>query len=168
MRPIINKFFSLPGPYLIVMAFAGLAILMIYSALKGEQIYNNLHAQIANPNQYEFKTVCLSFIKIEDIDNSDAMAIDRRLNTYYLKIDESWGVKKSETYSLTGYIERSGRIKVTEIQANRHRNLKYLFSSLSFIIIIFLVVKYIRFDPKGIYLKEYMSEEIKTNGNIHF
>ena len=155
MRPIFNKFFTLPATCLNIMALAGLAALMIYSAFKGEQIYNKLQERIADPVPGEIQTVCLSFIKIEDIDDGEARAIDRRLNTYYLEIDESWEVKKGGTYSLTGHINSSGKIKVLEIQTHRHRKLKYLFSGFSFIVVIFLIGKYLRFDTNGIYLKDY-------------
>ena len=76
-------------------------------------------------------------------------------------------IKKGETYSFTGLIMPSGKIKVTEFQIHRYRKEKYIFSSLSFIIVFFLIFKYFRLDKQGIFLIKPRDNKFEDNYNNH-
>jgi len=152
MIQFLNKFFSLSCFSINLVAITGLLLFMTYSGIKGEQIYQNRLRQMADPALDRDNTFCLSFVKIEDVDGDYARAIDRRNNTFNLQIENSQVMIKGGTYSLTGSITSTGKFKVMEVQFHRYRNLKYIFSSLSFLIVIFLIIKYFRLNKKGIYL----------------
>jgi hypothetical protein len=148
----MNRFFSLSGPILSILAISGLLLLMIYSGIKGDRVYQKQLSQFTEPSPVTDKTFCLSYLKIEHIEGERVHARDRRNNLFILQYDKSQKLDIGGTYSLSGIVNSPGELIIKEIQHHRHRILKYVFSSLSFIVVIALLIKYFRIDKNGIYL----------------
>lgn len=154
MKQIHNSFFSLPGWFLTTISLIGIALLMNYAAHRGYQSYEQKTDHLNHPDQYAGQNLCIGFVNIIQINKEEVIAVDSRNYRYFFIIDSDIKIKEGETYSFLGIITDSGKIHVDTVQHHPYRKYKYLLSSLSLILVIFLIIKYIRFNSDGLCLKK--------------
>ena len=144
---LLNSFFKLPGFVLALISIFFLILLGYYCWLSEEQITDNT-IYLKNPQLYEGREILSSFCNVDEKLDNEIISRSKYGRVYYFIIDTNV-VELNHIYSFKGNISNEGKIIVTDLQKHPHRILKYLFSLLSFPIIIFLIIKYIRFDTSS-------------------
>ena len=154
MERILNSFFALPGWLIATFSLIGTCLLMIYAAHLGNQSYEQKMNHLKHPDRYTDQEICIGFVNIIQINDDEIIAIDSRSYRYIFQVNSDIKLNKGETYSFRGKITDSGNILVDIVQHHPYRKYKYLLSSLSLILVIFLIIKYIRIDSAGLYLRK--------------
>ena len=141
MHKFIEKFFNLPRWFLMTIALCFLFWGGYYGAQQSADEYDTSKEIFQQPGE----AICVGYTKIISITRNEIITIDRVGDTYRL-ITTDTKLRIGEIYSFSGMVTDSGKIQLYTYQHHPFRGLKYVFSLLSMIIIIFLILKYIRYD----------------------
>jgi len=136
---------DLPGWLLFLVSSALLLLLGMLSWSGEEDAFERKLHRLQHPHEYESSEICLGYLTIDSLTARSVQASDRAGNAYRFYVDPS-GFQTGERYSFRGHIMRNGMIRVADYLHHPQRQLKYAFSLLSLLPLIYLIARYIRFD----------------------
>lgn len=142
---MLNRFFHLPGWILFLTAALVIVIMCVFSWQSQEMQYQQLLMKISNPGKYAGEIVCVGFLKIRDKRDGVLEAQNHRGENFVL-LSDAGVFQTGQTYSVTGKIQKNGAIAVADSQHHPYRRNKYLYSALSVLVAVFLLVRYVRID----------------------
>ena len=145
---MFDKFFNLPRWLLAGLSSSVLTALMILSFMQGSKLENDRLNLLIHPNSHLNEEIRLGFLKIDKVDRSEISGRDSQ-RQYQLISNPAMNIREGDTYSFTGMITASGKIRLTEIQHHPHRFYKYLISGSAILIALNLIIKNIRIQKKG-------------------
>jgi hypothetical protein len=144
---MIDKFFHLPALILIILSLPMLLLLSAYSYYHEKDFFNELNEQITNPQKNLGKTVYLSYVKIAEVNDNEAVAKNRRGDTYLLFPVSN--IIQGEYYSFIGKVSLNGKLEIIQQYHQTRWQLKHLLSLLSLLLVLYYIIKYIRFDKNS-------------------
>lgn len=146
---MFNKIFQLPGWVLFTVSLLFLFIAGIYSVWQEqrESLQNTIFFE--NAAQHQGETVCISHVNVYRKTSRGVLAVSSRRGKKYQLIINPALIKLNQHYSFAGVLNPDGKITVRNFQHHPHRKLKYIFSLLSLPVVLFLLLKYIRWDRAG-------------------
>ena len=145
---MFEKLFNLPRWLLAGLSSSVLIVLIIFSTVQGSKSENERLSLLNHPDRHLNEEIRLGFLKITKVDRYEILGRDSQ-RQYQLIGNPSMNIHEGETYSFTGMITASGKIRLTEMQHHPHRLYKYLISGSALLIVLNLVIKNIRMQKKG-------------------
>ncbi len=137
--------FRLPAWFLIFVSLALIVVLGYDSWQKSEFYYEKRLQMIANAPNHAGEQLCIGFVRVTNIEGDAITAVDRNAYYYFFKA-ETKNINKGDIYSFSGVLNKDGTITTDAVTPHPHRKLKYLFSAASIFIVLFLVIRHIRWD----------------------
>ena len=150
MLPTLNK---LPGWMMASFSAIILIALMYYADSEGHSRYLMRINQIENATRHHDTPICIGYLKIISVQSDRVIAVDGHNYQYRLVTGKSVTLLKNEKYSVSGKVAQDGSIYLENVQHHPNRCLKYLISSLSLIIISYLIIRNIRISKEGLIYK---------------
>jgi hypothetical protein len=145
---MFDKIFNLPRWLLAGLSSSVLIVLIIFSTLQGSKSENDRLNQLNHPKRHLNEEISLGFLKISKVNRYEISGRDSQ-RQYQLISNPSMNIREGDTYSFTGMITASGKIRLTEMQHHPHRLYKYLISGSAFLFVFNLIIKNIRIQKKG-------------------
>lgn len=150
MKKMIDKFFTLPGWLLFLVSSTFIAISMMWGALSGSETERPKSAYLAEPSEHVGDQLCLGYLKIQQKNSGHVIGQDNSGNSYPLFLPADIRVNEGGRYSVKGIVNNQGIIEIHEIQHHPFRSYKYIFSSLSLIVVLVILFRYIRINRDGL------------------
>lgn len=113
--------------------------------------YTKRVQSLIRPGDTSCETICIGYIEITQKTAWGVMGKDN-IGNEFLLVTDSDKFKLGERYSFKGAITPEGKIDVLNYQHHPHRSLKYVFSSLSLLLVLFLVGRFIRIERSSLML----------------
>ncbi|MBN2426510.1 MAG: hypothetical protein JXR46_05520 [Calditrichaceae bacterium] len=126
---------------------AGIAALILLGHY-GSFIYETQDQVIQsfiNSSEYQNKQIWLKYIKIIKADSIAASGIDGRQRSYIFFVNNKQ-LQIGKVYALELYKNHKGHLQLISFKEYPLRKAKYITSSLSILLIFYLVIKFLRFD----------------------
>ncbi len=142
---MINKIFQLPGWQLATISLLGLVLLGALCCYLEKPQHQKQLDYFNNPEKYNGVEVLLTFSTVSKKNAKEVFSIHNKKERYCYIIDTSL-VKINQCYSFLGNLTADGKIQVKRFQHHPQRIFKRVYSLFSFPLIIFLFIKYVRFD----------------------
>jgi hypothetical protein len=143
----MNKFLQLPAWFLASISLLMLALLSTYSWYHEKDFYKDLNDQIAKPQENLVKKVYINYVKIITIDGDEVTAKNRRGDVY--RLYPARNIKQDEYYSFLGKVAPDGKVEIIQPYHQARWQLKHLLSLLSLFLVLYYIIKYIRFDQNS-------------------
>lgn len=145
IKKLIDQFFHLPSWLLAFISTIFLLLLGIL-CLKIVELDNlQKYEYYDNPEKYHNPTITIFYVQILEKKNNLIIGKTKQDSTYQFVIDTNL-VKLNHWYSFQGPVQNDHKILVKKFQEHPFRFLKYVLSLLSSIIVIYLLIKYIKFE----------------------
>lgn len=145
---MFNKLLTLPRWLLAGLSSSLLAALIIFSFIRGSKSENDKTYLLNHPTSHLNEEIRLGFLKIDKVNHYEISCRDSQ-RQYRLISNPTMNILEGDTYSFTGLITASGKIRLTEMQHHPYRLIKYLLSALAIVIALILILKNIRIQKKG-------------------
>jgi hypothetical protein len=149
---MMQRIFDLPRWLLAGFSLSLLIFLMMYSLIQGFEYQRKLTAHLQNPTVQPQYEISLGFLKIDRVEDIKITGHDSQ-HHYRLIRERSMPIQAGEVYSFIGTIKKSGSIKIKRMQHHPYRLYKYLISGSAIIVVLFLIIKNVRIQKKGKYLR---------------
>ena len=143
---MFNRIFQLPGWALFTVSLLVLFIAGIYSVRQEQQESRRNSIFFKNAALYQGKPVCLSHVNVFQKNTDGVSAVSSRRGKVYQLLINPALIQVNQHYSFTGVLNPDGKVIVRNFQHHPHRKLKYIFSLFSLPVVLFLILKYIRWD----------------------
>ena len=101
-----------------------------------------------NSSEYQNKQFWLKYIKIIKADSVAASGVDQRDRSYIFFVNNK-RLQIGKVYALELYKNHNGGLQLISFKEYPLRKAKYLTSSLSILLILYLVIRFLRFDKKN-------------------
>jgi hypothetical protein len=136
---------------LLLLSALGLLILALSMWQSESAVSAEKRMYLGNPQKFLGKEICASYIKIDETSPGSAVGRDKSGNVYRFQINSS-DILVNERYSFKGTLKSDGMIQVSSFQYHPHRLLKYAFSALSLVIVLYLIIMHIRIERSSLLL----------------
>ncbi len=152
---MVQKFadfiFNRPGWQLAFVALGLLIMSAVWTWTIEQRSQFEKYTILENPQEYAGTHVCMPYGKVVLIHADTALTVNSREAKYRFVVDTTV-VHLYQTYSFAGVLQGDGTIVVSDVHHHSYRFGKYALSLLSLPIMIWLIVKYIRFDQSTLSL----------------
>lgn len=124
----------------------GLFFTTSYTLWTGQHERFNTQLQaLQNPGEHAGTRICVGYLLIESIETWGVVATDKGGYRYPFAMNPV-NIEKGHRYSFRGTISVDGKIRVENFQHHPYNVLKYAFSLLSLVLVVYIIRMYIRFD----------------------
>lgn len=135
----------------IILAIAGLllsaaCLWSVESQRQEQKMY-----MLKHPDKQVERDICVGYLRVHAKHTGEIIALDNHDNLFRLIVNPG-ELQIGERYSFRGRLQPDGRIRVEAHQHHPHRLLKYLFSGLSLVLVLYILKTYIRIRPLSFYL----------------
>ncbi|MBD3224267.1 MAG: hypothetical protein GF313_06020 [Caldithrix sp.] len=159
----MKRIFYLPGWVLFILSLMALCILGYLGWRQAENRYLARQYILEHASEHAEETVCVGYVKIIS-ENRRLITAENSRGDRFQFIRSNISPDIGETWSATGSVNKKGRIHVQQWMHHPMRTSKYVFSALSLVLVLYFIIRYIRFDFNDLVFRDrslHLSRKLK-------